>query len=350
MTYVENLIKLYYLYHGSFDNIRTCNFADNINEAFSKSGNDSLYNYLYGVLGYKNSQLYPSSKVMEVRKDFCVNSYKKSYLDKLLKDYSCASLSELVDLLEMRGMLGIQRKHLSVLGKYNNQGIPSKFLNIQIKELLSLIELYLDDKMFKGKFSFTDLKRDLLSKDNVKDVLRSYNINYSDFFTLVYDNSVKSPYIKDDKIYLKKIGNYSEDKLREILVICYCLGLPKMPLYLRDKFIELMPTVLSFYSSDDSLLRIIDISYVCETSVRELLEVFGFTLPDPEVMWKKFNGYMIHHAGRVLYTNPSSNSYIEFDLKTFLDYFNSGKLQTLDIGMELILQENETMKSSNSFR
>lgn len=348
MTYVENLIRLYYLYHGDFHNIRNCNFFDLVNKSFSESNYDSLINYLYSVVGYKNTNIYPSTEVQRVRRDFCVNSYKKAYLSKMVKDYKCGSISELVDLLEMRGMLGIERKHLSDLGDYTDTGIPKRFLNLQIKEVLEVIETYLDKKSINNNLTFLDLKMDLLVKDSVKESLKEYKLTPSHFFSLKYDPNTKYPYVKDDTVYMKPNDKYSEDEIRETLVICYCMGLPKLPVYLRKEFISLLPRVMTFNSYSDSLLRMIDISYVCEVSVRQLLEVFGLSLPDPEVMWKKFNGYLTYYD-KVLYSNSSSNSFIEFEVNDFLNCFNKGELENLDINMELVYQENKKMKKSNSF-
>lgn len=349
MTYVENLIRLYYFYHGSFDNIRTCNFSDSINKAFANSNYDVLNNYLYNVLGYKNTSVFPASTVHSVRKDFCINSYKKSYISELCKTYKCSGISELVDLLEMRGMLGIQRKHLSNLGSYSKCGIPSKFLNIQVKESLEIISKYLDRKYLRKNLKFIDLKKNLLLERDIKSKLKEYEISYSDFFNIHYVEGLKYPYFIDNTLFIKRFDNYSEEELREILVHLYCLGMPTLPLYLRDEFISLLPRVLTFNSSDESLLRILDISYVAETSVRGLLEIFGFSLPDPEVMWKKYNGYLTYYDGKVLYTNPSSLSFIEYSMKEFLDLYNSGKLEMLDIQIELINQEMNKMKISEQF-
>ena len=144
MLCIDNLIRLYYCYHGSFDGITKSSFGPEVNTQFTNSKFNDLDNYLYSVLGYKHTQLLEASKVAELRKEFCKKSSKVDYMNSLIASYKVKNTSQLIDILDSKGILGIQKRTISTLGSVKDV-VPSKFLNGYVCDILYIIESYLDN-------------------------------------------------------------------------------------------------------------------------------------------------------------------------------------------------------------
>lgn len=343
----DNLIRLYYLNHGSFDDINKANFM---------IGSNLTSNDLYEILGYTSTsdQITPS-EVYKGREEFVLNSYNPSYKSYLMAKYRAKDNSELIDILMSKGFLGLERRHISTLGEFRNCGVPSKFINQKISYALSMLESKLNQTYLDGK-SILSYRLKLLYR-NPQDVLRTieeFNLNLDRVFKVKYHDQNNS-YIEDGILYISEVKGYSEVECRDIMFKCYLLGLPNVPLYLRSIYIDSLPGCLSLFDLN-SIHNMIDIANICGCSVKRLLNCFGFDLPDPEEMYSKTGGYYSVHMNDVYYSNPSSDLFLKLTMDEFLHYYNSGTLGTLDINVMIAANNKSTnvpvfdVKSSSAIR
>lgn len=339
MLMLDNLIRLYYLNHGSFDGIEKSNFLRN---------HHYEENELYEVLGYQspNSEL-TAKEVYEGRKDFVINSYNPSYKKSLMRKLNAKNNSELVDILMSKGFLGVERKHISTLGEFKNCGVPSKFINQKISYALTLLEFKLNSMTYNGN-SLLSYRSEILlcSPSEVLGTINRFNINLDDLF-LVRFHEQNSAFISDNVLYISPIEGFSEEEVRSILFNCYLLGLPKVPLYLKKIFLESVPGGISLFNLD-SVHNLIDISNICKCSVKELLNSFGFNLPDPEEMFSTCFGYYSYSSGKVWYSNARSNSFYDFTLEEFVEMISNNSIQSFDIDLSLALRDVQAYTDSGS--
>ncbi len=326
----DNLIRLYFLYNGSFDGINSCSFM---------TGPEVDLDYLYEVLGFNAGLGEHSPKdVYDLRKEFVVNSYNPNYRKNLMTKYKANSNSELVDILLSKNILGLERRHISVLGEFKNCGIPSKFINQKISHALDLLEAKLNYSTYNGN-KLVDYRRDLLLTPpaEVNNVISSYRIDLDYLFKVrFYDDNVSR--MDDNVLYMSKVDGYSEEEVREILFRCYLLGLPKVPLYLRKIFVESLPGTISL-NDLYAIHNLIDISNMSKCSVKDLLNSFRFNFIEPEDMYRRFGGFFSFSENMIYFSNPSSESFYKFSIKDFVDAYNHGKLFNFNIDRNLVLDE-----------
>lgn len=345
MVCIDNLIRLYYCYHGTFDGITATNFGDQVVEQFNASRVKKLPDYLSRVLGYKSYSRLGHSTIHAKRKEFCKKSYMGDYMSSLLNEHKCNNVSELIDVLESKGILGIQKKPISRLEGYKGQGIPSKFISRDVCYALEVMEKFLDSSEIREGIKFVAIKTELIINPNVEEFFNNTGLEYFEFVNVKFAD-VKLPYLKDGVVYMKDTG-YSEEETRKYLVKLYLLGMSTLPLYLRDKFVALLPKALSFGWLEDSLVDLLDISYVTDVTVKTLMEVFGFTLPDPEHLWREFGGFLfIGLESKVHFTNPTHDGYIDIDKDEFLELCSRG-IHSLNINT---LLQDRMLQNSNVFR
>ena len=349
MLCIDNLIRLYFCYNGSFTDIDKSTFGEEVMEQFRDSNFTDLDNYLYSILGYKNSQLLEASKVAKLREEFCKKSYNNDYIQRLLKEYNVYTISELIDILDSKGILGIQKRQLTVLGPYKKLGIPSKFLNRYVCNALYIVENYLDNSFINGVIDCKTIKSRLVVSPDVKEVLSSNNLNGDDFFKVKF-RDVDKLELKDGVLYMKDTG-YSEELTRDYMLYFYLLGMPTIPLYLRDKFVSLLPKCITFGKLDELILDLLDFSYVADCTVLRLLEVFGFSLPNPEDMWRDYRGFFfIDTNGKICFNNKSSEVYLDLSADEFIDLVNSNEIYDLDIEEVLYKRDLNRLSQSNIFK
>jgi len=346
MLCIDNLIRLYYCYHGSFDGITKCSFGPEVLAQLDASKYNDLDNYLYSVLGYKGSQLMDPYKVATLREEFCKKSYKADYIKSLLGVYKVKSTSELIDTLDSKGILGIQKRPVYTLGSQKGV-VPSKFLNRYICDVLYLIESYLDNCSGGNSVDFSKIKLRVAIEPNVDEVLKELGFTYSDFFEVKYVDSNKIEF-KDGIVYMNDTG-YTEEQCREYLVKLYLLGMPTIPLYLRDKFISILPRCVLFGTLDEVMLDFLDFSYVADCSPRKLLRTFGFDLPDPEFLWREYNGFLFTTQGKVYFSNKTSEEYLELSVEDFTSLVNEGSISNLNINDVLYMRDLDRLSESNVF-
>ena len=334
----DNLIRLYFLNKGSFDGIENTNFLANyhLDE-----------NELYEILGYSCSlaELSPV-EVYEGRKDFVLNSYNPSYKKSLMRKYNASNNSELIDVLMSKGFLGLERKHVSTLGEFKNCGVPSKFINQKISHALSLLESKLNFMTYNGN-RLIDYRKDLLltSPGEVLSRINSYRIDLDLLFKVrFYDQN--SATISDNILYISKIEGFTEEEVRSILFNCYLLGLPKLPLYMRKVFLDSLPGTISLFDLD-AVHNLIDIANICRCSVKELLNSFGFNIPDAEQMFSECFGYYSFFNNKIFYSNSRSDLFYEFTIDEFVDLLASNSIQNFDINVSLALKDSDLSSSSN---
>ena len=346
MLCIDNLIRLYYCYHGNFDGITKSSFGSEVLSQLDSSKYNDLTNYLYSVLGYKSNQLMEPSQIASLREEFCKKSYKADYMKSLQQTYKVKSTSELIDTLDSKGILGIQKRPVYTLG--SKKGIvPSKFLNRYICDVLYLIESYLDNCSSIRNIDFTKVKLKVAINPNVEEVLKEIGFTYDDFFKVKYIDSNKVEF-KDGIVYMKDTG-YSELECREFLVKLYLLGMPTIPLYLRDKFISILPRCILFGTLDEVMLDFLDFSYVADCSPRKLLRCFGFDLPDPEELWRTYNGFFFTTQGKVYFSNRTSEEYLELSVEDFTNLVNEDAICDLDIKEVLYNRDLDRLQESNLF-
>lgn len=333
----DNLIRLYFLNKGTFEGIANTNFMVN---------NTMDENDLYEILGYSSSlgELTPS-QVYEQRKDFVLNSYNPNYKKSLMYKFNVSNNSELIDVLMSKGILGLERRHVSTLGEFKNCGVPSKFINQKISHALCLLESKLNNSKYNG-YSLIEFRKNLLltSPSDALSTIKSYNINLDRLFKVrFYSENTAS--IKDNVLYISKIEGYTEDEVREILFNCYLLGLPKLPLYLRKVFLSSLPGTISMFDLD-SIHNLIDISNICGCSVKSLLNSFGFNIPDAEEMLSKYSCYFSLYNNRIFFSNESSDLFYECSIDEFINLVSTNSIQSFDINLELALKDSELGRGS----
>lgn len=349
MLCIDNLIRLYYCHKGNFDDITKSTFGEEVLSQFRDSGFTNLENYLYSILGYRNSQLMEASKVAALRKEFCKKSYKVDYIQGLLEEYHVYTTSELIDILDSKGILGIQKRPLTVLGPYKKLGVPSKFLSRYVCNALYLVEGYLDNILVGDVIDCKIIKSKVVVNPNVQEVLSANNLTGEDFFKVKF-RDIEKLELKDGILYMKDTG-YSEDVTRDYMLYLYLLGMPTIPLYLRDKFVSLLPRCITFGKLDELILDLLDFSYVADCSVIRLLEVFGFSLPNPEDMWRDYRGFFfIDTNGKISFSNKTSEIYLDLSIDDFIDLVNSGRIYDLDIEHVLYTRGLDKLSHSNIFR
>lgn len=326
MLMKDNLIRLYFLNHGSFKGINNASFMSN----YSKDEDD-----LYEILGYSSSlgELNPS-EVYDLRKKFVLNSYNPSYKKGLMSQYKVSNTSELVDVLMSKGILGLERKHISTLGEFRNCGIPSKFINQKISHALVLLEAKLNNSFYNGNPLIAYRKDLLLAPSNeIQDRIKSYNFELDILFKVKYYDK-NTACIKDNVLYISPVEGYTEEELRGILFTCYLLGLPRLPLYLRKTFLLSVPGTISLFEMD-SVHNLIDISNMCKCTVKELLNCFGFNLPDPEEMYRKYSGYFSWFNNKIYFSNETSDLFYTFEIDEFAKMVSSKEIQRFDVNLAL---------------
>ena len=329
----ENLIRLYYLNHGTFEGIERANFMIGLNLTL---------NDLYEILGYVSSsdQITPS-EVYKGREEFVLNSYNSNYKNSLMYKFKAKDNSELIDILMYKGFLGLERKHISTLGEFRNCGVPSKFVNQKVSYALSILESKLNQTYIDGK-SILSYRLKLLYR-NPQDVLKTideFNLDLDRVFKVKYHDKNTS-YIEDGVLYISEVNGYSETQCRDIMFRCYLLGLPNVPLYLRSVYIDSIPGCLSLFDLA-SIHNMIDISNMCGCTVKQLLNSFGFNVPDPEEMYSKTGGYYSIYMDSVYYSNPNSELFLRMPIDEFIEYYNSGTLSTLDINLMITMRGQST--------
>lgn len=346
MLCIDNLIRLYYCYHGSFDSITKSSFGSEVLKQFDESSFSDIENYLYSVLGYKSNELIDPKSIADFREEFCKKSYMTDYMKSLISKYKVRNNSELVDKLDSKGLLGIQKRPVYTLG--NAKGVvPSKFLNRYVCDVLYLVESYLDNYLLGGSFDCCRLKLAVAINPDVDAVLKEYGLSYGDFFRIEFVEGKKIE-IKDDVIYMNDIG-YDKDEIVRYLVRLYLYGMPTIPLYLRDKFISMLPRCKMFGTIDEVLLDLIDLSYVADCSPRNLVRTFGLDFPNPEDMWRTYNGFFFFSGNDVYFTNKTSNSFIKFTIEEFLTLVNRGEICNLNVEELFYLRDLDSLKGSNIF-
>lgn len=329
----ENLIRLYYLNHGTFEGIERANFMANSNY----TSND-----LYEILGYVSSsdQITPS-EVYKGREEFVLNSYNSSYKNSLMSKFKAKDNSELIDILMYKGFLGLERKHISTLGEFRSCGVPSKFVNQKVSYALSILESKLNHTYVDGK-SILSYRLKLLYR-NPQDVLKTideFNLDLDRVFKVRYHDKNTS-YIEDGVLYISEVQGYTESQCRDIMFRCYLLGLPNIPLYLRGVYIDSIPGCLSLFDLN-SIHNMIDISNMCGCTVKHLLNSFGFNIPDPEEMYSKTGGYYSVYMDQVYYSNPSSELFLKLPINEFIEFYNAGTLSTLDLNLMITMRGEST--------
>lgn len=339
MLMLDNLIRLYYLNKGSFEGIENTNFM---------SGRKLDETELYEILGYQGTVSDLSAKeVYEGRKDFVLNSYNPSYKKAMMKRFNAVNNSDLVDILVSKGFLGLERKHISTLGDYKNCGVPSKFINQKISYALALLESRLNTLSYRGK-RLLDYKKELLLQpiQGVREFISRINIDLDLLFKVKYYDQ-NSAIISDGVLYISDVEGYTEKEVQRILFNCYLLGLPKLPLYLRSTFMDCFQEAVSLFDLD-AVHTLIDIANISKCSVKELLNSFGFNLPDAENMFSQCYGYYTFFRNKIWYTNPRSEMFYDFTLNEFVEALANNSIQSFDIERSLAIRDSG-MASSNVF-
>lgn len=307
-------------------------------------------NDLYEILGYssKVSGMNPI-EVYSGRKDFVINSYNANYKKNLMKRFGAMNNSEFIDILHSKGFLGVERKHISTLGEFKNCGVPSKFISQKISHALYLLEAKLNTMTYNGNRLLDYRKNLLLAQPNeVLSVIESYRIDLDQLF-LVKFYEENSSVIRDNVLYISEINGYTEKEVRDILFNCYLLGLPRVPLYMRKMFLDSLPGTLSVFGLD-SIHTMIDIANIARCSVKELLNSFGFNLPDAEKMFSECFGYFSYYNNRIYYSNRTSEIFYEMSLDEFVSLMDSNSLSGLDINLTLALKDEGMIEGPNSFK
>lgn len=319
---------MYYCKHGSFDNIDKCNFYNDILSYFDKSNYSDMLDFLYSVVGYSTTGSYKLSDVVEERKTFCYSSNKPTYIEALRNKYGLSNRSELSEFLSDIGALGIQKRTINTIGNCTKLNVARSFLNKDNCTLLILVSDYLDYSGF-CKFNTYQLKVLCTTNPNVQELLEQTDISFDSFLTVKFIDDMEQPCIKDGVLYCKPTGE-TEEKTRDYLVTLYLYGMPKLPLYLRSTFIAAIPKLVYFSLIDDVLLDILDITYLTGYTVDQLLNIFGYSLPDPEEMFNISGGFFSVIKDTVFYTKGNSKLLLEIPKQEFLDLLNSDKLLSLD--------------------
>lgn len=329
MLYLDYLIKLFYCKHGDFEGIEKCNFYSDIVGCFEKSEFTKLEDYLYSVVGYSYNDKYTVSEIVSERKSFCHNSHKPSYIESLVNKYKVKTRNGLSELLSELGILGIQKRPINTIGDCKNLKVPRSFLNKDNCTLLVLLSNYLDCSGFY-RFNVFQLKAMCISNPNVKEVLDSVGLSFADFISVKFNDEIDVPYIKDNVLYCKSTGE-TEEVTRDYLVSLYLYGMPVIPLYVRSSFVSALPKLIYPILMDSSLLDVLDISYLTGFTVEQLMNVFGYTLPDPEEIFSMCGGFFCLVEDKVYYTKGDFPHLVTIDKKEFLTLLNNESLLSLNL-------------------
>lgn len=324
---VKRLVRLYYFKNGSFDNIHQCVFFSEVISDYSASNFGSVSDYLYSSLGYNHSHLMSATEVATARKEFTRNSYKTAYIKSLMKKYNFSRSSELIEHLDAIGVLGLKRNHLSDLGEFKGTGIPSSVMTLKTMSLARTVEVYLDSKMLNENKSFLELKRLLLTNKvrNIKNVIKDFGINPTDLIKVVYDEDCTVPVIMDGVLTTFPVAGLNEDRLSQVLVSMYLLGLPKVPLYARPILEEIKASCI--HTKDDQMvLTMIDIANLEGCTVEQVLNSFGYSCPDPSYLWVNYSGVFFSSGDNVMYMNVNSANYVKIKADRFLHLANRKQL------------------------
>lgn len=344
MIYLENLVKLFYCNNGTFHGIEKCNFFHEVQKAFEESEFETMSDFLYSILGYSINDRMSVQEVVKERKDFCRRSNSGTYMKSLVAKYDARNQNDLTEILSSLGALGIQKKAISTLGNYKALNVPRKFLNKDNCALLMLVSDYLDNSGFTGLNVF-NLKLQCTINPNVDDVLKKFGLTYDRILKVKYDEEYKDETIIKDGVVHCYNEDFTEEETRQFLVKLYLMGMPIIPLYLRDLFISNLPKLVAFGSIGDSLLDVLDISYLTGYTVNQLIGVYGFRLPNPEEMYSLCGGFF-YVTNVVYYTKKGIDGYVTFDKKDFLHLINTGGILDLNADELVTYREMEDFKNS----
>lgn len=341
--YLENLIKLYLCREGNFNNILKTNFGNKVQEAFEESSFNELEDFLYAVVGYNPSGKFTPSEIVKIRKEFSRKSSIKKYVMGLCERFNCHNRSALIDFLGANGMLGLQKRPISTLGNYRDLGVPSSFLNKDNCILSMLVTNYLDNANFDGIKIYT-----VKLKFSTKAFGKNCKLSFDRYLKVKFDENLNGPFIKDGVLYCRPTG-YSEEKTAEYLVKLCLAGMPIIPLYLRDNFMQLLPSLVSFGTLGDSILDALDISYLTGYTVNQLLNTFGYKLPDPEEMYSTTSGFFFI-GKNIMFTKEGIDGYVDFTQEGFVNLINSGDIVEFDAENIITYSSLSKIENSNIFK
>ena len=349
MLYLDYLVKMYYCKYGTFEGITETSFGNDLVSAFNNSPVKDLNDYLFSLVGYSTTNSYKLSDIVAERKEFCYSSNKRNYINALKEKYNVSVRSELSEVLFDIGALGIQKRPINQITPDLNLTVPRKFLNKESCELLLLVSSYLDNSGFTN-LDCVRLKSICVVNSNPCELLEKVRPDFYKMLSVKFVEGLKEPSIRDGVLYTAPLAmEISEEDCRDYLIILYALGMPKLPLYARNNFLVALPKLVNFCDVDNSLLEALDVSYLTGYTVDSLMNIFGYSIPDPAEMFNVSGGFFCYKEGYVYYTNSKINRLCKIPQERFLELLNSGQLLSMDVQSLCLIEDMSRLEQSNVF-
>lgn len=327
--------RLYFLYHGNFENFHKSTYFDYFKEIADKEI-VPLQEILYRALGYESDSNLSSTKRFLLRKEIAENLDKSEFWTSKYPELGVSRTSQVVDYYDSLNVLGIGKEFAS--SKLNNRSY--KGFELFLKNEKEMVDVFCGAAPFlvtnitsKGKaLTMDELSEyfDLSSKQSYDNSKINLGVSPKDMFILNFINK-ESIYIENNIMYVpkSKLNTYSAEFIQDSLVYAYFIRANKIPVMYLNTYESVVKHLGNIFTlSQDFFKYIIDVSNMTGLSTKEIYRLEGLELIDPEEMIKLSHGLFItldncvDYVPEIVKTKSKMEVPCRLPDKTFLDIIN----------------------------
>lgn len=333
--YLINALRLWLVQNGDFTKIKSAKFYKLLKDAFEKSRYTDLNDFIYSCLGYSNDTvLSPYERAMkrkEIMQNINNDEYWKGEADRL----GVEVVSKVVNTFAYQDVLGLGQSHT------NKKANVYLFKGLEefIEENKELVEVFCTgaDVMYSNlyysnvRLTFAEL-RSIIKVDSYDSYIASLNkmgLNVSKICDIQGSIYTK---LTDGVLYLPKetLNRYGKKFLCRTLLYCYLISAHRIPVRHIDNFKNYVSKGLElFLMSDMDFLFLVDLAWMCNCKVIDLLSKTGYTMPSVNEMIKLSHGiYLKKIDGSYMYipehmTDVTAAPCV-FEASRFVELVNNG--------------------------
>lgn len=333
--YLVNALRLWLVQNGDFAKIKSAKFYKLLKDAFEKSSYDNLDDFIYSCLGYSNDTvLSPYDRAMK-RKEIMQNIENDEYWENEAERLEVEVVSKVVNTFAYQDVLGLGKSYT------NDKANVYSFNKLEtfLEENEELVDIFCTgaDIMYTNlyysnvRLKFTEL-RTLIKSDSYKDYLDSLNrlnVNATSVFDLEPSKYTK---LEDGTLHLPRetVQKYGKNFLCRTLLYCYLISAHRIPIKHMDNFKNYVGKGLElFLMSDIDFLFLVDLAWMCDCKVIDLLNRTGYTMPSVNEMINLSHGiYLRKIDGSYMYIPEHMTDVVGapcvFEANSFVELINNG--------------------------